>query len=121
MKIIFHCTCNTYLEAASLEEFLKKEGVEYEERINDGGAVHRKEQTPSKNTTRRRRRHTLDGEAFSHIRNCILQHPNWSDSRIKEHFSLKHSSQTVNRIRNGHYNQRFISTHAKVTPLVKED
>ena len=112
MKVTFVCKCESYLQAATLEEFLAKEGIKYEERINDGATVHRVNgaHVPTKKRITRIR---LTGESFAHIRNCIKQHPNWTDPRIKEHFKLENSTQTINKVRNGYYDERFISKHAK--------
>lgn len=111
MKIVFHCVTESYLEAATLEEFLKKQGIKYEERINDGTTVHRESNSPAPRSTTPIRRHKVTAEVYSQIKNYIKLHPNWSDEKIKTHYNLRHSSVTINRIRNGAYGERFLGTH----------
>ena len=112
-SITFVIKCSSYLEAATVEEWLTKEGISYEERINDGGQVIRESQSPAK-PEKRIKRHRVTGSDFAHIRNLLKQHPNWSDRRIKEHYKLKHSTNTICNIRNGKYDQRFVSKHVSV-------
>jgi hypothetical protein len=112
-KVTFAVKCKTYLEAATLEEFLKKEGLEYQERINDGSAVHMQDQQPKKKPMIRRPRMTPEG--WSQIRNYIKMHPNWSAGQIHRHYKeageLSWGVNTIQRVMDGHYDEKYLGSH----------
>ena len=109
MKVTFVIQCKDYLEAATTEEWLQKNGIQYEERINDGAAVHSDQQMAKKPS--REKRHRVNSEIFCQVRDCKTQHPNWKPEQIKEHLKLPHSRATIYRILCGDYDTRFISEH----------